>query len=100
MGDISCATKSTYTSKDQSMLLAIGKEVVVVQTSTLFLMAGNTHFSIKTYSSLHVSPLIKLGFCRFFGLANQYIQNVRSNPLGHPLLVLSSPPSCVWWDWS
>jgi hypothetical protein len=65
MGDISRATKFTWMSKDQSILLTIGKKVVVVHPSTLFLLAGNTHFFIKPYSSLHVSPLVKLGICRF-----------------------------------
>ncbi len=49
-GDISHATKSTCMGKEQSILLAIGKEVVVVQASILFLLAVKTHFFIKPFS--------------------------------------------------
>jgi len=38
--------------KEQSILLAIGKEVVVVQVSILFLLAVKTHFFIKPFSLL------------------------------------------------
>jgi hypothetical protein len=98
MGDIARATKSTCTGKDQSIILAIGKEVVVVRPSTSFLLVGNTHCSIKTYSSLHVSSISQVGLLSAFW-NSQNIQNVRANFLGHPLLVLSSPPLHVWWDW-